>query len=350
MIIQKNTRKQYLDIAKGIGIILVVLGHCPQVYNLLKQWIYAFHMPLFFIVSGTVWCRTSHESKGYFNKIFLVDKVKRLVVPCYLWGIIYMILNALIDKSFSVVNIAYLLYGSQSGFSHAGSLTSLWFLPCMFFAVCLFEAIQMTLEKEDKEASILLISIVSMVIGFFLPRISGGYPWSLDVAFLAVAFMFWGYLGKKYFEKIKAFWGFGMVTAIAVILLTLTFGLNLPYVSINNADMAGRFLGNPVFYLLDSVTGSVAVLSASKLLEKVSIIKRSLAYLGKITIPIFIIHKPVVQVLGELLSRVGIPDIVIVMVSVVAALGISIVAYIIIRRVFPAAFGEKRYKSVIIGL
>lgn len=344
MIIQTNTRKHYLDIAKGIGIILVVLGHCPQVYNPLKQWIYAFHMPLFFIVSGMVWNRTSHENNGYFNKIFLVNKVKRLIVPCYLWGIIYMLINALIDKSFSFVNIAYLLYGSQSGFSHAGSLTSLWFLPCMFLAVCLFEAIQMTLSKKAQWTTLLLISIVSAAIGIFLPRISGGYPWSLDVAFLAVSFMLWGCLGKECFEKIKTPWVHCSEIVIAAIILTLTFRLNLPYVGINNADMAGRYLGNPLLYLLDSIAGSVAVLSISILLDKVSAINHGLAYLGRKTIPIFIIHKPVVQVLGKLLSRTGIPDIVIVIVSVVVALGTSIIAYKIIKRVLPAAFGEKRDK------
>lgn len=339
--IQLNYRKDYLDIAKGIGIILVVLGHCPQAYNPLMQWIYSFHMPLFFFVSGMVWNRTSHEDKGYFNKVFLLDKIKRLIVPCYFWGVIYMILNAVIDKRFSFVNIMYLLYGSQSGFSHAGSVTSLWFLPCMFLSVCLFEVIQTITGKNINKTTLLLISIVSAATGIFLPRISGGYPWSLDVTFLAVAFMLWSCLGKEYFEKIKKPWILGAVVVIAAILLTLTYRLNLPYVSINNADMAGRYLGNPLLYLLDAVSGSIAVLSASRLLEKKSVINHGLTYLGRKTIPILIIHRPVVQILGKLLSRVGIPGIVIVTVSVFAAPGISIVAYNIIGRVFPAAFGER---------
>ena len=343
MIIQNNTRKQYLDIAKGIGIILVVLGHCPQVYNPLKQWIYTFHMPLFFIVSGMVWNRLSHEKKGFFSKSFLIDKLYRLIVPCYIWGVFYMILNAIINREFSsIMSIGYLLYGSQSGLSHAGSLTSLWFLPCMFLAVCAFELIQMTAGKTDKRTPLLLISIVTAIIGIFLPRISGGYPWSLDVAFLAVAFMLFGYLGEEYCERIKNAWALGTIAIMAAILLTLTFGLNLPYVNINNVDMAGRYLGKPLLYFLDAVAGSIAVLSASRLLEKKSAINHGLAYLGKKTIPVFIIHKPVVQVLGKLLYRVGIPDVVTVIVSVVVALGISIVAYKIIERVFPAAFGERR--------
>ena len=43
-------RLNYLDYAKGIGILLVVLGHIYN--NSVKLWIYSFHMPLFFIISG----------------------------------------------------------------------------------------------------------------------------------------------------------------------------------------------------------------------------------------------------------------------------------------------------------
>lgn len=44
-------RIEYLDYAKGIGIILVVLGHILIKGNI-KIYIYSFHMPLFFIISG----------------------------------------------------------------------------------------------------------------------------------------------------------------------------------------------------------------------------------------------------------------------------------------------------------
>jgi len=50
-------RIDYLDIAKGIGIILVYIGHCyigerTQTLSNVIYWIYSFHMPFFFFVSG----------------------------------------------------------------------------------------------------------------------------------------------------------------------------------------------------------------------------------------------------------------------------------------------------------
>lgn len=47
-------RRKDLDFAKGIGIILMVLGHCYSAGNgeHILCWLYSFHMPLFFIIPG----------------------------------------------------------------------------------------------------------------------------------------------------------------------------------------------------------------------------------------------------------------------------------------------------------
>ena len=49
---KKMQRMTYLDCAKGVAIILVVLGHIDMGNNPLNNWIYSFHMPLFFVLSG----------------------------------------------------------------------------------------------------------------------------------------------------------------------------------------------------------------------------------------------------------------------------------------------------------
>ena len=42
----------YLDIAKGVGVILMILGHVPDLTTASRQFITSFHMPLFFFISG----------------------------------------------------------------------------------------------------------------------------------------------------------------------------------------------------------------------------------------------------------------------------------------------------------
>ena len=193
-----QTRIQYIDIAKGIGIILVAVGHCPQIYAPLKSLIYAFHMPLFFIISGIVWDKASHEKKGYLTRNFVFGKIKRLILPCYIWGTIYLIISTVINHNKpSVLSFAYLLYGSHYGFISSGSLSSLWFLTCMFLTVCGFELVQMLLKNKKSKIPIVVLFVVFMFIGYVLPHYSVGYPWCLDVSFIAAAFMLLGNLARQ---------------------------------------------------------------------------------------------------------------------------------------------------------
>lgn len=56
-----KNRISYIDIAKGIGIFLVIWGHIilnGPAYNI----IYAFHMPLFFFLSGLVFSKSKYKN------------------------------------------------------------------------------------------------------------------------------------------------------------------------------------------------------------------------------------------------------------------------------------------------
>ena len=76
-----------LDILKGIGIILVVVGHMIGNQLYIRPWIYAFHMPLFFMIAGFFYER-SIKKVGYWR--FVRSKFERLMFPYFIlsWTII----------------------------------------------------------------------------------------------------------------------------------------------------------------------------------------------------------------------------------------------------------------------
>lgn len=74
----KSEQWKWVDIAKGIGIILVLLGHF-NIPDTLRAEIYTFHIPLFFFLSGVVF--NGHKP---INR-FLGDEAKRMIVPYYLY-------------------------------------------------------------------------------------------------------------------------------------------------------------------------------------------------------------------------------------------------------------------------
>lgn len=72
---QGGSRIVYIDVAKAIGIMLMVLGHIHFDVYYFDRMVYAFHMPLFFIVSGILY-RRPESILGYIGK-----KAKTLMIP-----------------------------------------------------------------------------------------------------------------------------------------------------------------------------------------------------------------------------------------------------------------------------
>jgi len=87
-------RVAWVDYAKGIGIILVVVGHTLRGlqktpvsvpgWELVDAWIYAFHMPLFFFLAGLF---VEHSCRAPLGP-FIADKARRILWPYFVWTII----------------------------------------------------------------------------------------------------------------------------------------------------------------------------------------------------------------------------------------------------------------------
>lgn len=337
-------RKKYADIYKGIAIFLVILGHSPICNNYLKQLIYAFHMPAFFLIYGLVYLLDKHREKGFISWRFIINKAKRLLLPCYVWGLIYMLFNG----NITMKGLAFWLYGNQIGFRNAGSLTSLWFLPCMFVVVIGFECLmKVSFQKLQKKTSLVIFSGVAclcILISCLLPDLTYGYPWSLDVSFMAIAFVLIGYILKEVFTTIPKLKEPRFLAAeglLAAIILLLTFRFNLNYISINNVDMASRNYGNTLLYIVDALAGSLLLLVISVGLTHVKF-ANMLSFPGQNTMQIFIFHKPIVIFLSTLLEGTVLYNSIGGVVTSIITFVICILLTILANRFIPFLFGMKR--------
>lgn len=78
----KSKRIDYLDMAKGIGILLVIIGHISYVSEPVRQYISTFHMPLFFVISGMLLYYKQEEKNSLPD--LAVRKFKGLMVPYFI--------------------------------------------------------------------------------------------------------------------------------------------------------------------------------------------------------------------------------------------------------------------------
>ena len=75
----KKERIDYLDMAKGIGIIMVVAGHSTFLQEDILTWISSFHMPLFFVLAGILLQIKGEENKKI--SVIVKNKLRSIMVP-----------------------------------------------------------------------------------------------------------------------------------------------------------------------------------------------------------------------------------------------------------------------------
>ena len=139
-------REKYLDIAKGIGILLVVMGHSiPDAstpagisnpyFVILFGVIYSFHMPLFFFISGLLTKPiTISADKRRFKLKSLRKLFDRLLVPYFFVGLCYLpfklLLSSFANKPYDLENLWKIFLGLNPD-------GELWFLYALFMVKCI---------------------------------------------------------------------------------------------------------------------------------------------------------------------------------------------------------------------
>lgn len=155
-----TNRNQWMDVAKGLAIILMVIGHTP-IPEMLSRFIYSFHMPLFFIASGwmTNW-------KKYTIKLFFIKKIKSLIFPFLIYSSIVLLLMNFENKG--IIN-DWLIKGWQG--------YALWFIPVLFISLIFAYFFFLIPNKWTKIFTLFLILFLSFLLKYY----SVSLPWPMSV-------------------------------------------------------------------------------------------------------------------------------------------------------------------------
>lgn len=99
--VNEEKREPWIDVLKGIGVILVVIGHI-SLDNGISNWIYTFHMPMFFALSGYLWSRSA---KNTGIKEFLLKRIKTILWPFILFRILLVVYWIVVESHFRSLDL-----------------------------------------------------------------------------------------------------------------------------------------------------------------------------------------------------------------------------------------------------
>ena len=232
---EANARNHWLDISKGIAIILMVIGH-TSLPDMLSRLIYAFHMPLFFISTGfiTNWNKLSFPD-------FLQHKLHSLILPFSIYSVIVL----LILHNIGEINIANWLRNGWQGYA-------LWFIPVLFFAVILVKLIMGVNSGGAKKGKIIkcILAGILLLLGAALKRHNISLPWTLStVPFASFLILLGSELSsaKKLIEKDGNYWDIFLYFIIVIVVshfwrLDLAWNDILPIIPLSVGSIAGTLM------------------------------------------------------------------------------------------------------------
>ncbi len=277
-----SNRDISFDIAKGIAIILMVVGHSGT-SNYIKDFIYLFHISAFYFISGYFF-NDKYIGK---KKLFIKRKILQLYKPFVIYGIIFLILSPLFFKLHIIndfsnkVVLLKDLFGTII-FKHVETLLiPFWFLRSLFTVSIIFLFIRWTFHKYRKKDLFTITSVIILFcIGAFLSIKNIHLPSQIQREILVLFFYASGFYIKKYninFTSNKY-----IITSLFIALCILAFFFKI--------DLVGSYFNNIIGLIVSSYIGIYFLISISKYISKYNYPSNILSTIGRNTIPILALH------------------------------------------------------------
>lgn len=316
-------RLGWVDSCKGLCILLVVYGHVTggleaagavaagSAFDLARSWVYLFHMPAFFFLSGLFAAKALERPLD----AFLAGKLRTLVYPYVLWTGIYLAAQELMARytnnppdPAAALRLAWEPYGY-----------GLWFLYSLFLIAVLFHLLQ--LARPRREAVLVLAILLHLAAAYnlfaFWPILNTAL---LNFIFYAVAGLYSGAIFSA-LVGLRPSWAALGGTA-SLVLMTLA------------AVTLGRWLGP--FAVILSLLGVAGVVGLARAMEATPA-QAVFAFLGFYSLEIYLGHPLFSTVTRAILTRVAPHDVTLCLAGCVAGgvVGSLVPALIFARLRFP---------------
>lgn len=185
---RNSKRLDYIDFAKAFGMLLIVWGHI-RLGDWSNAFVYAFHIPLFFFLSGMVFSKKRYPD----FKSFLLKRVNSLIKPYIVfsvltwivWAAFSYVTHANVDSYWMPLAETFIAQGSGGFLIHN---VPLWFITCLFVVEIIYYFL-----ADLNRFCIMTITIAMAAISYWAINNLECFdvtllPWNIEVAMLAIPF------------------------------------------------------------------------------------------------------------------------------------------------------------------
>lgn len=280
----------WIDAAKGLGIALIVVGHMfsTREPSLFYQYLYAFHVPLFFFLAGL----TLRIERGQLAPL-VRKKLRSLMLPYVVYallGYLFYLVGFALTRSMGTeleqfrYGLWAPLWGILWGNVGSGGLVNspVWFLPALFWATLIVHEVNARIGSFPARLGV--IGLLALLGCLLAGRVT--LPMSLVPALLALPFLQAGLMHAHWLGRLPASGIKAWVVITAVGLVFVASPLN------GFAMQSEAAIGNPMLFFLFAFAGIVLTI---RLLQAPLPGVSSLVRMGQHSLAIMVIHMLVIK-------------------------------------------------------
>ena len=358
----EKKRLHYLDMAKGIGIFFVALGHMEDIATGTRIWISSFHMPLFFIVSGILMAVKDEPSKDLREAV--KKRFRGIIIP-YLWfSLSYFIIDIGNLNIVHNIDLHTFIVDTIDSATFYG-MSVLWFLPAIFLASVGLMFLKKKLPDKTVAPLLIVIALAAYVIKLQFAKLYAANEGSLLItslinivyiflrAAIAQSFVGYGYYAKIVFDRMTAC-GAKIMTFVssrpgALITGAVFLAANIALAMLNGcADLRNIILNNVAIYYPAAFLGCFGIILICRALP----VSRIITYFGRNSIIVMACHINY-YILYAGIKLAWLVDsynkhakhYVFVAVTMITVFVLSAVVIEVINRWFPFVLGKRRVRS-----
>ncbi len=345
----EKKRLSFIDMAKGVGIILVLFGHLIYTNEYVRVWISVFHMPVFFVLSGITLALGTKDEKNVKDRIS--RKARSLLIP-YMWFSIIYFLVDIVNVTLNKITMHDFITNAIASVTFKGK-SVLWFLVALFLS----QAVLIFLQSKFGDTYVIIASVIIAAVccicsvpfknvyeanaDSYLITALLNIPWTLFRAGIVIPFTAAGYYGSKRYDRYAHIAGRTYIRAIAGF---VSLGLCILIAMTNwSVDTNNMILNNPLLYYAGGFLGSLSVICLCSILPDIKV----LSMIGRYSLVIMAVHLDMYVLwigLKAGLFLYGICGIsyAITIPAVIIALILGCIAAYIVERFFPFILGRRK--------